>query len=145
MPSQVTVYVVFSQSVAAPAGTCAVPDGFAEAQPVNSRHARTTTVRFRQTAGPEPLRKIDIGDHLARDAQNGGAPSRPKSPTGCASRARTERPAVRCGRACACARQSTADGEGLHLCAVGRDPSGGRGRPGVVPLGHAFTWAVAHG
>ena len=136
MPSQVTVYVVFSQSVAAPAGTCAVPVRFAEAQPVNSRQARTTTVRLRNTAAPEPLREMDIGDHLARDAPDGGAPSRPKSPTGCASRARTERPAVRCGRACAFACQSTADGEGLHLCAVGRGrgPSGGRGRPGVVPL-----------
>jgi hypothetical protein len=71
-PSQVTVYVVFSQSVVVPAGTCAVPDGSAEAHPVSSRQARTATVRLRKTAGPEPLRNMDIGDHLARDAQDGG-------------------------------------------------------------------------
>src|SRR3954454_20448503 len=37
----------------------------------------------------EPLRVVDIGDHLARAAQDGGIPVRTKSPTGPARRARS--------------------------------------------------------
>ena len=71
MPSQVTVYVLFSQSTAAPAGTCAGEVRSAEAHPASKRQARTRAVRPRITPAPKPLRDMDIGDHTARDAQDG--------------------------------------------------------------------------
>src|SRR4051794_20413652 len=100
MPSQVTVYVVFRQSTAGAAGAagCAVPVGVVEAHPAGPRQARARTARPQDNAAPEPLRDLDMGDHLDRPT-DGGAPSRAQGPTGRTGRTWVARPAGCGGRA----------------------------------------------